>query len=159
MQGDPEIIELLNEVLTAELTAINQYFLDAKMLDNWGLERLGHHFREASIDEMKDAERITDRILYLDGIPNYSRLGPVRTGETAVEKLQLALDLEREAIERYNRGVELTRSKGDNGTRQMLAELLVDEEEHADWLETQFDAIKAVGEANYLAQHLHEDDD
>jgi bacterioferritin len=159
VQGDPEIIELLNEVLTAELTAINQYFLDAKMLENWGLDRLAHHFRDASIDEMKDAERITDRILYLDGIPNYSALGPVRTGETAVEKLQLALDLEREAIERYNRGVDLARSKGDNGTRQMLAELLVDEEEHADWLETQFDSIQAVGEANYLAQHLHEDDD
>jgi bacterioferritin len=159
VQGDPEIIDLLNEVLTAELTAINQYFLDAKMLQNWGLDRLAHHFREASIDEMKDAERITDRILYLDGIPNYSALGPVRTGETAIEKLQLALDLEREAIERYNRGVELTRSKGDNGTRQMLAELLVDEEEHADWLETQFDSIQAVGEQNYLAQHLHEDGD
>jgi bacterioferritin len=159
VQGDPEIIELLNEVLTAELTAINQYFLDAKMLENWGLDRLAHHFRDASIDEMKDAERITDRILYLDGIPNYSALGPVRTGETAVEKLQLALDLEREAIERYNRGVDLARSKGDNGTRQMLAELLVGEEEHADWLETQFDSIQAVGEANYLAQHLHEDDD
>ena len=158
MQGDADIIELLNEVLTAELTAINQYFLDAKMLDNWGIERLAHHFREASIDEMKDAERITDRILYLDGMPNYSRLGPVRTGETAIEKLQLALDLEKEAIERYNRGVELTRSKGDNGTRQMLAELLVDEEEHADWLESQLDALAAVGEANYLAQQLHEDD-
>ena len=158
MQGDADIIELLNEVLTAELTAINQYFLDAKMLENWGLDRLAHHFREASIDEMKDAERITDRILYLDGIPNYARLGGVRTGETAVEKLQLALDLEREAVERYNRGVDLARSKGDNGTRQLLAELLVDEEEHADWLETQFDAIQAVGEANYLARHLHGDD-
>ncbi len=158
MQGDPDIIELLNEVLTAELTAINQYFLDAKMLDNWGIERLAHHFREASIDEMKDAERVTDRILYLDGMPNFQRLGPVKIGETAMEKLRLALALEKEAIERYNRGVILTREKGDNGTRQMLAELLVDEEEHADWLETQLDAVEAVGEANYLAQHLHEDD-
>ena len=157
MQGDPDIIELLNEVLTAELTAINQYFLDAKMLDNWGLEGLAHHFRDASIDEMKDAERVTDRILYLDGMPNYQRVGPVRIGETAMEKLQLALDLEKEAIERYNRGVILARDKGDNGTRQMLAELLVDEEEHADWLETQLDAVAAVGEANYLAQHLHGD--
>ena len=158
MNGDPEILDLINDVLTAELTAINQYFLDAKMLENWGLARLAHHFREASIDEMKDAERITDRILYLEGIPNYARLGGVRTGETAAEKLQLALDLEREAVERYNRGVDLARTKGDNGTRQLLAELLVDEEAHADWLETQFDAIQAVGEANYLAQHLHEDD-
>ncbi|HYF45907.1 MAG TPA: bacterioferritin [Acidimicrobiales bacterium] len=158
MNGDPEIIELLNEVLTAELTAINQYFLDAKMLDNWGIERLAHHFRDASIDEMKDAERITDRILYLDGMPNYQRVGPLRIGETAMEKLNLALDLEREAIERYNRGVALARDRGDNGTRQLLAELLVDEEEHADWLESQLDAANAVGEANYLAQHLHEDD-
>lgn len=158
MHGDPDIIELLNEVLTAELTAINQYFLDAKMLENWGLERLAHHFRDASIDEMKDAERVTDRILYLDGMPNYQRVGPVRIGETAMEKLQLALDLEKEAIERYNRGVVLARDKGDNGTRQMLAELLVDEEEHADWLETQLDAVAAVGEANYLAHHLHGDD-
>jgi bacterioferritin len=158
VQGDPDIIELLNEVVTAELTAINQYFLDAKMLDNWGIERLAHHFREASIDEMKDAERVTDRILYLEGIPNYQRVGPVRIGETAMEKLRLALELEKEAIERYNRGVILAREKGDNGTRQMLAELLVDEEEHADWLETQLDAVAAVGEANYLAQHLHEDD-
>jgi bacterioferritin len=158
VQSDPEIIELLNEVLTAELTAINQYFLDAKMLDNWGLRRLAHHFREASIDEMKDAERITDRILYLDGVPNYQRIGPVRVGETAMEKLNLALDLEREAIDRYNRGVALTRDKGDNGTRQVLTELLVDEEDHADWLETQLDAANAVGEANYLAQHLQEDD-
>jgi bacterioferritin len=159
VHGDPEIIELLNEVLTAELTAINQYFLDAKMLDNWGIERLAHHFREASIDEMKDAERITDRILYLDGMPNYQRLSPIRIGETAMEKLRLALELEKEAIERYNRGVDLARSKGDNGTRQMLAELLVDEEDHADWLESQLDAVAAVGEENYLAQHLHEDDD
>ena len=158
MQGDQDIIDLLNEVLTAELTAINQYFLDAKMLENWGLRRLAHHFREASIDEMKDAERITDRILYLDGMPNYSALGPIRNGENAMEKLRLALDLEREAIERYNRGVALTRDKGDNGTRQILAELLVDEEEHAEWLETQLDAAAAAGEANYLAQHLHGDD-
>ncbi len=157
MQGDPEITELLNEILTAELTAINQYFLDAKMLDNWGIERLAHHFRDASIDEMKDAERITDRILYLDGMPNYQRIGPLRIGETAMEKLNLALELEREAIERYNRGVALARDKGDNGTRHLLAELLVDEEEHADWLESQLDAAQAVGESNYLAQHLHEE--
>ena len=158
MRGDPDIIELLNEVLRAELTAINQYFLDAKMLDSWGIERLGHHFREASIDEMKDAERITDRILYLDGMPNFQRLSPLKIGETAMEKLRLALELETEAIERYNRGVVLAREKDDNGTREMLESLLVDEEEHADWLESQLDAAEAVGEANYLAQHLFEDD-
>jgi bacterioferritin len=158
VQGDPDIIELLNEVLTAELTAINQYFLDAKMLDNRGIERLGHHFREASIAEMKDAERITDRILYLDGMPNFQRLGPVKIGESAMEKLRLALELETEAIARYNRGVVLAREKDDNGTREMLESLLIDEEEHADWLESQLDAAEAVGEANYLAQNLYEDD-
>ena len=100
MNGDPDIIEFLNEALTAELTAINQYFLAAKMLDNWGFDRLADHFRDASIDEMKDAERITDRILYLDGVPNYQRLASVRVGETAMEKLRLALDVETEAIER-----------------------------------------------------------
>ncbi len=157
MHGDPDIIELLNEVLTAELTAVNQYFLDAKMLENWGLARLARHFRDASIDEMRDAEAVTDRILYLEGIPNYQRLGPVRIGETAVEKLQLALDLEREAIERYNRGVALAREKGDNGTRELFERLLVEEEEHADWAETQLEAIAIVGEENYLAQHLHGD--
>lgn len=157
MNGDTEIIELLNEVLTAELTAVNQYFLDAKMLDHWGIARLAHHFRDASIDEMKDAERVTDRILYLGGMPNYQRLGSVRIGETVTEKLQLALDLEQAAIERYNRGVALAREKGDNGTREMLEDLLTEEEEHADWLETQFEAIGLVGEANYLAQHLHGD--
>jgi len=100
---------------------------------------------------------VTDRILYLEGIPNYQRLGPVRIGETAVEKLQLALDLEREAIERYNRGVALAREKGDNGTRELFERLLVEEEEHADWAETQLEAIAIVGEENYLAQHLHGD--
>lgn len=157
MHGDADIIELLNEVLTAEITAINQYFLDAKMLDNWGLDRLAHHFREASIDEMKDAERITDRILYLDGMPNYQRISPLRTGETAREKLELALRLETEAVDRYNRGVALARDKGDNGTRKLLAELLVDEEEHADWLETQLEAMRIVGDERYLAEQLHEE--
>ena len=158
MKGDTQILELLNAVLTAELTAINQYFIHHKMCENWGYERLSHKKREESIGEMKDADDVIDRILYLEGVPNMQRLNPVRVGEDAVEQHKLDLALERDAIERYNRGVALTRDKGDNGTRQMLAELLVDEEEHADWLETQLDAANAVGEANYLAQHLHEDD-
>src|SRR5690606_2231808 len=99
MQGDADVIELLNEVLTAELTAINQYFVDAKMLSNWGYERLASKFREDSIDEMKDADELIERILYLDGVPNLQRLGTVRVGESAVEKLALALDVEREAID------------------------------------------------------------
>ncbi|HVM08253.1 MAG TPA: bacterioferritin [Acidimicrobiales bacterium] len=158
MQGDPEIIELLNEVLTAELTAINQYFIDAKMAENWGYERLAKKFREDSIDEMKDAESLMDRILYLDGVPNLQRLGNVRVGETMQEKLKLALDVETEAIARLNPGIELCRSKGDNGSAEILEHILLGEEEHADWLETQLELIRQVGEAHYLAQHIHGDD-
>jgi bacterioferritin len=154
MQGDPEIVELLNDVLTAELTAVNQYFVDAKMCENWGFGRLARHFRDDSIDEMRDAEMLIARILYLDGVPNLQRLGPVRVGEAAPEKLGLALDVEREAIDRLNRGVALCVSKGDNGTRQLLESILAGEEEHADWLETQLMLIRQLGEALYLAQQV-----
>ena len=114
MTGDDEIIELLNEILTGELTAINQYFVDAKMFKNWGYERLGKRFRDESIDEMHDADKLIERILYLDGLPNLQRLGTVRVGETPVEKLQLALELEREAIDRLNRGIARAVELGDN---------------------------------------------
>lgn len=156
MQGDADVIELLNDVLTAELTAINQYFVDAKMCENWGYARLAEHLRHESIDEMKDAERLIDRILYLDGVPNLQRLSPLRVGESPEEKLRLALDVEREAIERLNRGVALCVARGDNGTRELLAEILVGEEEHADWLETQLHAIGEIGIQNWLAQQLHD---
>jgi bacterioferritin len=154
MRGHDEVIELLNEVLTAELTAVNQYFLDAKMLGNWGYERLGAKFREESIDEMKDADALIERILYLDGMPNVQRLGAVRVGETAPEKLGLALALEAEAIERLNRGIELCGRLGDNGTRELLEGILEGEEDHADWLEAQLELIRQVGEPHYLAQHI-----
>ena len=156
MQGDPDVIELLNEVLTAELTAINQYFIHAKMCENWGFERLAKHNYDESIDEMKDAEKVIERILYLDGVPNLQRLGSVLVGETVAEQHRLDLELERAAIERYNRGVALTRDKGDNGTRELLERLLVGEEEHADWLEAQLHLIETVGEQNYLSQHIHD---
>jgi bacterioferritin len=156
MQGNDDIIELLNDVLTAELTAINQYFIDAKMLANWGIDRLADKFREDSIDEMKDADALIDRILYLEGMPNLQRLGTVRVGETAVEKLTLALDVEREAIQRLNRGIGLCTTVADHGTRELLEKILAGEEEHADWLETQLDAIRQVGEQNYLSQQLHD---
>lgn len=155
MKGQPEIIELLNECLTAELTAVNQYFLDAKMLANWGYERLAAKFHEDSIDEMKDADILIDRILYLDGMPNLQRLGTIRIGETPPEKLQLALDVEREAIERLNRGIETCVAQGDNGTRELLRGILSGEEEHADWLETQLELIAKIGEQLYLAQQVH----
>lgn len=156
MQGDAEVIEVLNEVLTAELTAINQYFVHAKMCENWGYERLAKHNYDESIDEMKDAEKVIDRILHLDGVPNLQRLNSVRVGETVVEQLRLDLDLETEAIERYNRAVALARDKGDNGTRELLEDLLTGEEEHASWLEAQLTLVEQVGEQNYLAQHIHD---
>jgi bacterioferritin len=156
MRGHDEIIEILNEVLTAELTAVNQYFLDAKMLSNWGYDRLGGKFREESIDEMKDADDLIERILYLDGMPNVQRLGSVRVGETAPEKLALALELEKEAIERLNRGIARCVDLGDNGSRELLKEILVGEEGHADWLEAQLELISQVGEAHYLAQQIRD---
>jgi bacterioferritin len=154
MEGDEQVLELLNEVLTGELTAVNQYFLDAKMLDHWGYARLGERIRAESIDEMKDAERLIDRILYLDGHPNLQRLGTIGIGETAVEKLRLALDLERDAIARLNRGIALSVGRADNGSRDLLEDILEGEEDHADWLETQLALIAQLGEAHYLAQQI-----
>jgi bacterioferritin len=153
--GDQQVIELLNEVLTAELTAVNQYFLDAKMFDNWGYARLGGRFRDESIGEMKDADELIERILYLDGHPNVQRLGNIATGESTLEKLELALQLERAAIERLNRGIALCLERGDNGTRELLDEILKGEEEHADWLEVQLELIGHLGELHYLAQQIH----
>jgi bacterioferritin len=156
MRGEPEIIELLNEVLTAELTAVNQYFLDAKMVDNWGYGRLAKHFRDESIDEMKDADELIERILYLEGMPNLQRLDAMRVGETPREKLDLALQLEREAIDRLNRGIALCTDRSDSGSRLLLESILEGEEDHADWLETQLFAIERIGEERYLAEQLHD---
>ena len=154
MQGDPDVIEFLNEVLTAELTAVNQYFADAKMCANWGYDRLAEKFREESIGEMKDADNLIERILYLEGMPNLQRLGSVRIGETVPEKLALALELEKEAIDRLNAGIATCVSIGDNGSRELLDDILEGEEEHLDWIETQLELIRQVGEAHYLAQQI-----
>ena len=154
MKGHEDVIALLNDVLTAELTAINQYFVDAKMIGNWGFSRLAEHFREDSIDEMRDAEKLVDRILYLEGMPNLQRLGTVRVGETVTEKLELALRVEAEAIERLNAAIARCVELGDNGSRDLFAEILHGEEEHADWLETQLDVIRRLGENAYLAEQL-----
>jgi bacterioferritin len=154
MRGDPEIIELLNEVLTAEVTAINQYFVHAKMCDNWGYAKLGAHVRVESIDEMRHAEQLIDRILYLEGVPNVQRISPLRIGETVVEQFESDLALEYAAIERLNRGVALAVERGDNGSRELLAAILVSEEEHTDWLETQLETVRQIGAENYLAQQL-----
>jgi bacterioferritin len=156
VQGNAEIIELLNDVLTGELTAINQYFIHAKMQANWGYKRLADASRDESIDEMKHAEKVMERILYFDGTPNMQRLSPVRVGETPGEQLRLDLELEKEAIPRLNAGIAAAVAAGDNGTRELLESILVDEEEHADWLETQLGLIEQLGETNYLAQQLYE---
>jgi bacterioferritin len=126
------------------------------MLDNWGYGRLGKHFREESIDEMKDADELIERILYLEGVPNLQRLGAVRVGETPAEKLQLALELERDSIERLNRGINLCVERGDSGSRDVLETILRGEEEHADWLETQLELIRQVGDAHYLSQQIYD---
>jgi bacterioferritin len=154
MQREGEITDLLNEVLTAELTSVNQYFVDSKMLDNWGYDVLAQHYREESIDEMKDADALIGRILFVEGVPNLQRLGTVRVGESVPEKLQLALDLEYESIERLNRGINRSSELADAGTRDLLEHILEGEEAHADWLETQLGLISQLGEANYLAQQL-----
>lgn len=156
MQGDTEVIEFLNEALTAELTAINQYFIHAKMCENWGYARLAKKNYDESIDEMKDAEKVIERILYLEGVPNLQRLDSVLVGETVVEQHRLDLDLERAAIERYNRGIQLARQKQDNGTAELLEHLLVGEEHHADWLEGQLELVDQVGEQLYLSQQIRD---
>ena len=155
MKGHEQVIAALNDVLTAELTAVNQYWVHYRMLDNWGLKRLAEHAREESIDEMKDADRIIERILFLEGVPNMQRLNPVRVGETVPEQLASDLAVEQAAVERYNRGIALCVEKGDNGTRELLEHVLEGEEEHADWLETQLELIRQIGEQHYLAQNLH----
>jgi bacterioferritin len=155
MQGDPAVIEVLNDVLTWELTSVNQYFVDSRMLRNWGYERLAAHFYEESIDEMKDADRLIERILYLDGLPNVQRLSSVRIGENPVEKLEAGLVLETEAIERLNQGMATCTGVGDDGSRQLLAAILLGEERHADVLETQLALAAQLGTGAYLAQQVN----
>lgn len=156
MKGDSKLIELLNEVLTSELTAINQYFIHYKMLKNWGYPRLAHKKREESIEEMKHADSVIERILYLDGVPNMQRMNPVRVGEDPVEQHQVDLALEIEAVARLNRGIALARDLNDNGTKSLLEHILNEEEEAIDWLETQLGLIAQLGKENYLAEHIHE---
>ncbi|MDJ0848114.1 MAG: bacterioferritin [Myxococcota bacterium] len=156
MQGDPEVIDALNAVLTAELTAINQYFIHHKMCENWGYERLSKKKYEESIGEMKDADRVMERILYFDGVPNMQRLNPVRVGEDPIEQHKLDLALETEAITRLNDAIALCRKKGDNGTREMLEDILKGEESGADWLESQLHLVEEVGRKAYLAEMINE---
>ena len=156
MQGNPQVIEALNDVLSAELTAINQYFVHYKMCENWGYQRLASKKREESIGEMKDADEIIERILYFDGVPNMQRMNPVRVGEDPVEQHRLDLAVEVEAIERLNKGIALCRNKADNGTRELLESILKGEEDSADWLEAQLHLVDEVGKERYLAEMINE---
>ena len=158
MQGDTEVIEFLNEQLTAELTAINQYFLHAKMQENWGFTKLAKHTRAESIDEMRHAEVLTDRILFLEGLPNYQRLFPLRIGETVKELFECDMKVEVEAVDRLRRGIEYMRSVGDVTSAKIFEEILADEEHHIDYLETQLELIEKLGEALYLAQLIEHPD-
>jgi bacterioferritin len=158
MKGDPKVIEILNEVLTAELTAINQYFVHAEMCENWGFHRLLHIIRKESIEEMKHAEALIERVLFLEGIPNVQRLGNIRIGENILEIFKSDLALELEALPRLNKGIETCRELGDNNTRHLLEEILQDEEEHVDWLEAQLSLIEQVGLQNYLAEQIKKQD-
>ena len=152
MRGDPEIISLLNEQLTSELTAINQYFLHAKMQQNWGLTKLAAHTRDESIDEMRHAEMITDRLLFLEGLPNYQRLFSLRIGQSVREQLQSDLAVEVEVVERLRPGIKMCREKGDITTANLFEGILADEEHHIDYLETNLELIDRLGEQLYLAQ-------
>ena len=154
MKGDPKIIEILNELLTGELTAINQYFLHARMCRNWGYNKLADKIYKESIDEMKHASDLTDRILFLEGLPNYQQLDKVNIGENVREVLESDLRLEAVAIPRVRRGIDLCLQSKDHVTRELLEHILVDEENHTDWIETQLSVIKEVGYENYLAQQL-----
>ncbi|MBA3419931.1 MAG: bacterioferritin [Geodermatophilaceae bacterium] len=152
MQGDDRAIELLNEQLTSELTAINQYFLHAKMQENWGYTRLAAHTRAESLDEMRHAEVLTDRILFLEGLPNYQRLLSLRVGQTVKEQFDCDLKIELEVVERLRPAVDYCRGVGDVTTARIFEDILADEEHHIDYLETQLELIDALGEPLYLAQ-------
>ena len=158
MKGNKDVVDLLNAVLTNELTAINQYFLHARMCENWGYERLWKKVRQESVDEMKHADEIIERVLFLEGLPNVQRLANVTIGQTVDEQLRLDLALEQRAIPVLNRGIEQCRQAGDNGTAELLEDLLEDEEEHANWLEAQLSLVAQVGLQNYLAEQIKNED-
>jgi bacterioferritin len=151
------VVELLNDALTFELTVTNAYFLHARMLDNWGLPRLGKVFYDLSIDEMRDADAIISRILLFDGHPNVQRLNAIQVGETPEEMLTLALESEKAAVAQFNAAAHECHDLGDHGTAAVFEEMVHDEEKHADWFESQIDAMQRVGVAQYLAQQIDAD--
>jgi bacterioferritin len=159
MRGDDRVLEFLNEQLSAELTAINQYFLHAKMQENFGWVKLARHTRAESIDEMRHAEVLTDRILFLDGLPNYQRLFPLRIGQTVTQMFLSDMAVETEAVDRLRRGVEYMRSISDITSANIFEAILADEEQHIDYLETQLGLVEKLGEPLYLAQVIEQPTD
>ena len=154
MKGDLKVIEFLNQALTNELTATNQYWLHYRMLDHWGITRLAQYERKESIEEMQHADRLAERILFLDGLPNFQALGRLRIGENPLEVLRADLALELEAIPLLREAIAHCETVNDYGSRKLFADILVSEEEHVDWIETQLSLIERIGEPNYLAQQL-----
>jgi bacterioferritin len=159
MRGDERVIEFLNEQLTAELTAINQYFLHAKMQENRGWVKIARHTRAESVDEMRHAETLADRILFLDALPNFQRLFPLRIGQTITQMLESDMAVETEAVDRLRRGIEYMRSISDVTSANIFEGILSDEEEHIDYLETQLDLVNQLGEQLYLAQLVKQPSD
>jgi len=157
MKGKPKVIEILNEALKEELTAINQYFLHGEMCENWHYNKLGDYIRKQSIDEMKHAEALIERILFLDGIPNLTELLKLTVGKNVEEQLESDLNLEINAVEMYNRAVRISSEEGDNASRELFERLLKNEEEHVDWLEAQIHQIKEMGYERYLSQQVREE--
>jgi bacterioferritin len=156
MQGDPEVIEFLNEQLTGELTAINQYFLHSKTQEHNGWLKLAKHTRVESFEEMKHAETLTDRILFLEALPNYQRLFHVRVGQSVKEMFEADREVEVEAIDRLKRGIVVMRAKGDITSANIFEDILANEEERIDYLDTQLELIEKLGEALYLAQQIEQ---
>jgi bacterioferritin len=154
MQGDPNVIEALNRALTAELTAINQYFIHAMMCDHWGYKRLAKKHRDESIDEMRHAQTLIERILFLEGVPEIARYNVIRVGQDVKAQLQNDLAAEREALKLYNESVAKCTAAGDSGSRELFEKLIADEEGHLNWLETQFRLIEAIGLDNYLTEQM-----
>jgi bacterioferritin len=154
MKGDPQVIEVLNRALTIELTAINQYFCQAKMCKNWGYMKLAKKHYEESIGEMKHAEKLIDRILFLEGVPEIARYDVIRVGSDVKEQFSNDLQLEMGGVKHYNHAIELCAKLKDNGSRELLESILTESEEHVDWLETQLDLIEAVGLQNYLTEQM-----
>jgi bacterioferritin len=156
MKGNPKVIASLNEALKEELTAINQYFLHAEMCENWHYDRLGEYIKKQSIDEMKHAEKLIERILFLDATPNMTELMQLSVGSNVREQLQSDLSLEIQAVADYNRYIQIAREEGDNASRELFEQLLADEEEHVDWLEAQLHQIQEMGYERYLSQQVRD---